>query len=58
MAEDQRRHVAIVLLVLHNRDTLSIVHHRYCVRLWIYLDLQPVHVGISLFVVGRIHLVG
>ena len=56
MAEDQRRNVATVLLVLHHRDALSIVHHRYCVRLCINLDLQPVHAGVPLLVIGRIHL--
>ena len=56
MAEDQRRHVAIVLLVLHNRDTLAIVLHRYCVRLCIDLDFKTVHVGISLLVIGCIYL--
>ena len=57
VAEDELGDVAVVLLVEHDGDALSVVLDRNGVAGAVDSDVEPVHRGVALLVVGGVHCV-
>ena len=55
LAENERRHVHVVVLVDDHRDSLSVVPHRDSSLLLVNCDADRIHRRIVLLVVRRIH---